>query len=146
MMADEETQTEVRALLDRVAKTFGDRDIDGFLACFAPDPDVVMIGTGADETGTGTEEIGELIKRAWSQSESASLRFGRTLISAAGSVAWITADASVKAQVGGRDLAEDLRFTIVLEKRADTWLIVQTHDSLPAAGQAQGQAWATGSR
>lgn len=144
--ADEETQAEVKALLDRVAKAFADRDIDGFLACFAPDPDVVMIGTGADERGVGSDQIGTLIRRAWSQSDTASFRLVRTSISSAGRVAWVDADAIVNAVMGGRDFTENLRFTFVLEKRPGGWMIVQSHDSLPAAGQGKGEAWATASR
>ena len=144
MRADERTEVEVKAALDAVAKAFEDRDIDGFLACFSPDPDVIMIGTGGDEKGIGSEQIGALIKRSWSQSRAASLKLGWTSISAAGPVAWVAADARVRAEVGGREFVEDLRFTFVLEKRGDRWLIAQSHDSLPAAGQAEGEAWATG--
>lgn len=144
MRADDQTQAEVTALLDRVTKAFADRDIESFLACFAADPDVAMIGTGADERGVGPDQIGALIKRSWSQSDEASFRLVRTSISAAGHAAWVDADAIVNAVVGGRDFTENLRFTIVLEKRPEGWLIVQSHDSLPAAGQAKAEAWATG--
>ena len=33
------------------------REIDRMLACFAPDPDVVLYGTGADEKRVGLGEI-----------------------------------------------------------------------------------------
>jgi hypothetical protein len=64
--ADEKRQTEVRALLDRVAKAFADRGIESFVACLVLDPDVAMIGTGTDGRGVGSDQIGALIQRAWS--------------------------------------------------------------------------------
>jgi hypothetical protein len=33
------------------------------------------------------------------------------------------------------------RLSAVLERRDGSWLIVQLHGSLPAAGQAEGEAW-----
>ncbi len=143
MKADAKKAREVLDTIDGVAKAFEERDMNRFLASFAPDPDVVMIGTGEDEKCIGRDEIKAAIERAWSQSDSASFKLGWTSISASGSVAWVSADAAVHAKVGQRELVEDLRFTFVFEKRGDRWLIVQSHDSLPAATQDEGQAWPT---
>ncbi|MBN2187315.1 MAG: nuclear transport factor 2 family protein [Dehalococcoidia bacterium] len=41
----------------------------------------------------------------------------------------------------GQETSLQVRLTNVLEKRAERWLIVQEHGSLPAAGQEEGTAF-----
>src|SRR5262245_57997334 len=67
MKADVKTETAVKAALDRVAEAYTKRDSDGLVACFAPDPDVIMYGTGADEKRIGREAIRMQAERDWSQ-------------------------------------------------------------------------------
>ena len=73
--------------------------MDNLLSCFAPDPDLVLIGTGADEKGIGLNEVRSHLKRSWTQSEAASIEPGWTSVSAAGSVAWVAGDAIIHAMV-----------------------------------------------
>jgi ketosteroid isomerase-like protein len=47
-------------------------------------------------------------------------------------VAWAAADATFSVEMGGQQMAFPVRFTGVLEKRSDKWLVVQAHFSLPA--------------
>ena len=61
--------------------------------------------------------------------------------SAAGPVAWIAADVTMHAKVGGQEVTVPGRCTSVFERRGDRWLITQGHFSLPAAGQVEGKAW-----
>ena len=142
MKADEETTREILEAIDEAAKTFEERDIDRFMDIFAPDPDVAFIGTGKDEKCVGLEEIRKTIERAWSQSDSACFKVSWTSISSTGNVAWVAADATLHVEIKGQVLVEDLRFTFVYEKRGGRWLIVQSHDSLPAAGQEDGESFA----
>ena len=143
MEADDKTAREILEAIDEAARAFEERDMPRFLDLYAPDADVVMYGTGKDEKCVGREEIRRTFERAWAQSEAASFRLGWWSISSAGPVAWVAADATVHAEIEGRVLVEDLRITFVFEKRGDRWLCVQSHDSLPAAGQAAGKSFAT---
>lgn len=61
-------------------------------------------------------------------------------ISAAGSVAWASADATFKVEAGGQEMAFPARFTGVFEKRDDQWLVAQAHFSLPAPDQEAGSS------
>jgi ketosteroid isomerase-like protein len=112
-------------------------------AAFAPDPDVVMYGTGADEKRIGLAEIQAQIKRDWSQSDAAAITYGWTLVSSAGSVAWAATDAAFNFKAGGQEMALPARITFVFEKRGKEWLIVQAHFSFPTAGQAKGGSFPT---
>jgi uncharacterized protein (TIGR02246 family) len=141
MKADAATEAAVRAVLDRVNDAYATRNLDGLLATIAPDPDVVMYGTGADEKRLGHQGVRAQAERDWSQTEASTIRYESISVSAAGSVAWVAADAAFEVKAGGQAMTLPARITFVLEKRDNAWLIVQAHFSLPAADQAEGEAF-----
>jgi class 3 adenylate cyclase/ketosteroid isomerase-like protein len=143
MKADAKTEAAVMARLHRFAEAYTKRDLDGFLGLFAPDSDVVVFGTGADEKRIGLTEVAALLERDWSQTDTQSLEFGWISVSAAGSVAWVAADMTAHVILGGQEMSYPGRLTAVLEQRGDRWLFAQTHFSLPAYAQAVGEAWPT---
>ena len=143
MKAEAGTETAVKAVLDKVAEGYAKQDLDLVLSAFAPDPDVVMYGTGADEKRIGLAEIQVQSERDWSQTESADITYGWTSVSAAGSVAWVVSDASFNLKTDGQEMTLPVRITLVLEKRGEQWLIVQGLFSLPAAGQSEGESFPT---
>jgi ketosteroid isomerase-like protein len=99
---------------------------------FGPDADVVFIGSEADETAIGPVALQVRLKEIFSRPESYSWEWKWRSVSAAESVAWVTADAAVLAKGGGRDLALPYRLTVVMERRGDRWLWMQYHGSEPA--------------
>jgi uncharacterized protein (TIGR02246 family) len=141
MNADRRTEAAVKAVLDRVARAYAQRDMDLLISAFAPDPDVVMYGTGADEKRVGLAEIEAQAERDWSQSEAARITYGWTSISAAGPVAWVASDSVFHLEGGGQHFHLPARLTAVLEKRDDEWLIVQAHFSFPAGEQGEGESF-----
>jgi uncharacterized protein (TIGR02246 family) len=141
MRAEAKTASEVRAVLQKVTEAYANRDLDGFLGCFAPDDDVVLYGTGADEKRVGLAQIRAQVERDWAQTESASISYDWTSISAAGSVAWAAADGAFVLGAEGQDIRLAARCTFVLEKREGRWLVVQAHFSTPAAGQEEGSSY-----
>jgi ketosteroid isomerase-like protein len=92
MKADNKTEAAVRSTLDKLAEGYARRQIETVLSAFAPDPDVVMFGTGADEKRVGRAQIKVQAERDWAQTESASMSYGWTSVSAAGDVAWVLAE------------------------------------------------------
>jgi ketosteroid isomerase-like protein len=141
MKADPTTYQTIRSVLEGWTESYRQRDIKRLLAAVAPDPDVIMYGTGADEKRIGLAGIQAQAERDWSQTESAAFSLTEPTISAAGSVAWVAADAVFQLTAGGQEMALPARFTGVFEKREDQWLIVQAHFSLPAPDQAEGQSF-----
>jgi len=144
MKADKKTEAAVMAVMHNLFEAFEKKDLNSGLALFAPDPDVVLIGTGGDEKCVGLAEIRAEFERAFAQSEQASIQLGWHSVSSAGPVAWVAADAVIRAKVSGQEISFPVRFTTVMEQRGDRWLVVQSHDSLPAAGQKEGESWPTG--
>jgi ketosteroid isomerase-like protein len=143
MKADVKTEAAVKSVLDKVAEGYAKRDLALLQAAFAPDPDVVMYGTGADEKRIGLAEIQVQAERDWSQTEAAAVTFGWTSVSAAGSVAWVATDAALNLKAGGQDMNLPVRITFVLERRGEDWLIVQAHFSLAASTQVEGESFPT---
>jgi uncharacterized protein (TIGR02246 family) len=141
MKADAQTTEAVNAALRRMTDAYARRDLNAFLVGFSTDADVMIYGTGADERRIGTEQIRAQVTRDWDQSESATMSFDTTLVSAAGAVAWAAIDGAFKFRIGGKDMAMPARATFVLEKRDGKWLILHGHFSTPAASQEQGQSF-----
>ncbi|HEX5881078.1 MAG TPA: nuclear transport factor 2 family protein [Actinomycetota bacterium] len=141
MEASPQTQTAVEATLRQWADAYSKRDLDRALALIAPDDDVVGIGTGHDEWRVGPEEFKAQVERDFSQAEALSVAYEPLVVSEAGPVAWVAGRVSVQARVDGQDLSLAGRFTAVLERRDDRWLLMQTHFSLPAAEQAEGRSF-----
>ena len=140
MKADAATEAGIKAVLDNVARGYVQRDMDLVLSAFAPDPDLVLYGTGADEKRVGLAEVRTQVERDWSQTDDASMTFGWTSVWSAGPVAWAATDATFDLRAGGQALTLPARVTFVFEKRGENWLIVQAHFSTPAADQAEGES------
>jgi class 3 adenylate cyclase len=143
MKADAKTEAGVMATLNRFAEAMTKRDLDGVLGLFAPDSDLVLIGSGEDEKRIGLAGVRAQFERDWSQSDAASSEFGWISVSAAGSVAWVAADMTMHVIVSGQEMSYPGRLTAVLEHRGDRCLFVQIHWSLPASQQAEGESWPT---
>jgi ketosteroid isomerase-like protein len=141
MRASPTTQAAIQATLEQWADAYSERDLDRALALVATDDDVVGIGTGQDEWRIGPEEFRAQIERDFSQAEALSVQYEPAVVSEAGSVAWVAGRATVQARVDGQDLSLAGRFTVVLERRAGRWLLMQTHFSVPAADQAEGRSF-----
>ena len=141
MKADSRTEGEVKTILHSFADAYRKRDRKAFFECIAPDADIVMYGTGADEKSIGPEQIHIQIERDWAQSDNAVLLFDWTTVSSLGLVAWVAVDGEFRFKAGGKDETIPARATFVLEKREGRWLIVQAHFSTPAAIQKKGHSF-----
>lgn len=140
MKPDATVEAAIHSVLDRLGQAYASRDIERVMELFAPDSDLVMYGTGADEKRVGLAEVKAQIERDWAQSEASTLTYDWTSISAADTVAWVAADARFRFRVDGREDSLPARVTFVLERRGDKWLIVHGHFSFAAVGQAEGQS------
>jgi len=140
--ADTKTEADVMNVIKESFEAFAKRDIDAVLSFFAPDPDAVLIGTGRDEKCIGLTETKVILERAFAQFKDASFELGWHSVPAAGSVAFVVADVILHIKTSEREMSEQVRLTAALERRGNKWLIIQWHDSLPAAGQKEGQAFA----
>jgi ketosteroid isomerase-like protein len=135
MKADAQTEADVMAALNSFMKAYQDKNLEGIIALFAPDPDVVFYGNGEDEKSIGVSGIREQAEHDWSQSASVTLEVKWSSVSSAGSVAWVASDIVIHAGISGMDMTIPARLTAVLEKRGRDWLFLQWHTSLPTVEQ-----------
>jgi ketosteroid isomerase-like protein len=140
MKANAKTEAAVLAVLNRFMETYRKRDIEGLMSLLAPDDDLFLFGTGIDEKRIGRDQFRLQAERDWSQTEALAFNFTGHHISAAGPVAWVAAEGLGQGQVGGQKIEFPLRMTAVLEQRGNEWLLVQSHISLPAPGQEDGDS------
>lgn len=141
MKADTATEAAVLATLHGFTEAYRKRELDALMAFIAPDPDVLLFGTGADERRVGRAGMQAQAERDWSQSEAASFDITRTSVSAADTVAWVAAEGVVRASAAGQEVTRPIRMTVVFEQRGDRWLLVHAHASFPAGEQGAGQSW-----
>ena len=143
MKADPHTEAGIIHVFSQLAEIMSNRDVDGGVALFSDDPDVFLVGTGADEVRIGVSAIREQIARDLSQADSVAWIFGIQSISAAGSVAWTSGEVSIRVSMGDQTHEIPVRLTTVLEQRGGSWFIQQMHVSIPNAAQPVGQSWST---
>lgn len=140
MKANAETEAAVRAVVNKFMAAYEKRDIQGLMSLLSPDDDIFLFGTGIDEKRIGREEFKFQATRDWSQTEALAFNFTSHHISAAGPVAWIASEGLGQGKVGGQKFEFPLRMTAVLEKRGGEWYLAQSHISLPAPGQEEGDS------
>jgi uncharacterized protein (TIGR02246 family) len=145
MRLDDESERAVLETLDRYAGRYGAKDVDGVTELFADDPDVLLIGTGADERWLGKTEVRRQFVRNFSEAGQTRFEWISRHVAAAGDAAWVAAEAVVHATVDGRELSIPLRFTVVLEHGEQGWRWLHRHASVAAAGQSSGTAYPAGS-
>jgi len=141
MKADQQTQTEVTQVFKGMFEAYKKRDLSGVLSFWAPDPDITVIGSGVDEKSIGTVQFSEQLKRDWAQGEVQSIGVKNFIASAAGSVAWVTADVTFHRKTNSGEFDLPVRLTGVMEKRYGRWMWVQMHISTPNSARGQGQSW-----
>jgi len=138
MKSATESQAEVMSVLERFNEAWSERDLEALIDLFAPDPDVVLFGTGAAERRIGLEEICAHAEETWSQTDSLYQDVGWHSITVYGDVAWVAAESVAHVESGGRALQFPLRQTGVLVERDGDWLITQWHASLGGGGRGEG--------
>ena len=144
MQATSQVTQEILTLLQAYAEAYASRDANRLMDLHAEDADVVMFGSGADERRVGKAAIRLQAERDWAQSDSLTLAYDWTSVSAAGAVAWASTELTVTVSSEGQSLTLPARFSVVCERRKDRWYIVQGHFSFPATEQAAGQSFPTG--
>jgi ketosteroid isomerase-like protein len=114
MKANAKTEKEIRAAVNRMKDSYQRQDMDALLACFAPNGDTIMYGTGADEKRIGLDEIRIQAQRDWAQTDAIAVTFDWMSISAAGPVAWAAMDGRFEIRANGQEMSMPARLTLVL--------------------------------
>ncbi len=142
MKADPETSAEVKKAFLGMWKAYECKDLEGVLAGYAPDPDTVVLGSGPDEIYVGPRQARKGLKRDFEQSQDVHVKLSGVRVSAAGKVAWLSANCTFLAHnEKGAGVVLAGRISAVLEKRRSQWLVAQSHFSMPYGEQDEGRSF-----
>ena len=142
MKASKSITLAVKRVLKDVSRGFTEQDTKGLLELFGDDKDTMLIGSGVDEKRIGKSQIRVQLERDWAQADVISAEFKVGGVSAKSDVAWTFGGLIIKAKAKGKLIKMSGRFTMVFEKKQAKWVIMQSHFSIPVAGQLKGSSWA----
>lgn len=129
--ASSRSAEEAMATFDRFIDLYIAKNLDGLMALH--DRDVIAIGTKRDEQYVGSEALRKAYARDFARIDRIrSIGWSVLSSGAQGSVAWVAADVRISCVIAGAAQSIGGRLTTVLRKKGKTWLITQTHYSLPA--------------
>jgi ketosteroid isomerase-like protein len=130
MKVSAQTEQQILSAIDVFFVAYTKRDLPGVVAMFVPDPDVVLIGTESDERLVGLDAITERFRSDWSRTDEMSMEMRWYSLSGAVDVCWLAAEIMVSISTEGNKLQLPARITVVLERRAERWLIAHWHASM----------------
>lgn len=141
MKASPKIRSAVLAVLKQYWKAYEEQDAKAILDITVPDEDAVFLGAGEDEIVYGPKELKKALKRDFSQALSSKVTMKKVSVFAAGDAAWLYGDCRLKAATTEGSVVVAGRFTAVFEKRGESWLMAQSHFSVPDVGQAPGESF-----
>ncbi len=112
------------------------QDIDLVQEIWAPEPDIVVIGTNSDEKLIGWEAIRGVLQRQFDSFQDTYISVHDQVIemNETGNTAWFSEILNYNyIYQGDAKQYEGLRFTGVLERSNGDWFIVQSHMSIPGS-------------
>jgi len=124
----------IQAVLNELLRTQESADIEGFSKCFAQDESTINIGTDIDEIWIGWQAFYNWMKEAIQHELDYTIleKDTRIFIAKSNDVAWYSQLLDTSFETKSDPLRiEGFRHTGVMEKRGDSWLIVQSHISVP---------------
>jgi hypothetical protein len=130
MKVSAQTQRQALSVLDAFFAAYSRRDLPECMALFIPDPDVVLIGTESDERLVGPDAIAERFRSDWSRTDEMSMEMRWHSLSGAADICWLAAEIMVNVSAEGNRLQLPARISVVLERRAERWLIAHWHASV----------------
>ncbi|MGI9239449.1 MAG: YybH family protein [Verrucomicrobiales bacterium] len=127
----------IRAVFKAHDVATGAHDLDGVVACFAPDG--VMMGSGPGELWSGAEEIKDAytnIFKSFDKGEQDfhyNFRFGGL----SSEMGWLVASGEVNGKKDGKKVAFPLNVSLTMVKKGGKWMIAAMHFStLTGAAEA----------
>lgn len=142
MPADEATTEAVTAVLKAFNAAYARGDVEALGALMLDSPDLVMIGTAADEVRRGPAEARRQFERDIAQSQARTLSADWVSVSGSGGVAWLASGLTVAVTAGGQALSFPIRLTMVLVRGVDeAWHVAQAHVSVADQSTPEGSSY-----
>lgn len=133
----EAEKAKVELIIDQFAQVWETKDMELLSKIMAHDSDMVIYGTDAPEHWVGWEPFKTSVAEMFTvlKNIKIAVRDRVTKIHSSGKVAWFSQVWDWDLMVEDKPVrSEGQRFTGVLEKRNDQWVLVQIHNSVPVSG------------
>lgn len=124
------TKEEVLATLERLNTLLSAHD-PAIVGQFAPDPDVLLLGSEAGELVVGHEQLRSFFADLLSRPITLGWEWKETRVTSSGDVAWVFARGDLVVRDAEGTKRSPYRMTGVLERRNRVWLWRQFHGSEP---------------
>jgi CO dehydrogenase/acetyl-CoA synthase gamma subunit (corrinoid Fe-S protein) len=132
----EAEKEKVSLVLEKYVIANEKQDIEMVHDIWAPESDIVVFGTNSDEKLIGWDAIKAAMERQFNSFEDTYISIHDQIIHVdeMGKTAWFSEIVNYNYIYQGENMQyEGLRFTGVLKKFDNDWLIVQSHMSIPAS-------------
>ena len=104
MEASKEIVSAVHEILKNMAQAYLDKDLEGMMQLYVPDPDLVAIGAGRDEWVKGLGELKIGYNRDMTQADKIEVDFEDVTVSSSGNVAWVSARMAMDVNVENNEI------------------------------------------
>jgi hypothetical protein len=134
----EQEKEKVALVLEKYVIANEKQDINLIHDIWAAEPDIVVFGTDSDEKLIGWEAIKSALERQFNSFQETYISVHDQIINVddKGCTAWFSQVVNYNYIYQGEPQQfEGLRFTGVLQKFGEDWLIVQSHMSIPASAE-----------
>lgn len=130
MNKDKQTIEEIQIVLDKMAESFAEKDIEKYLKLYAEGINIVIYGSQEGEKWTEVSEYKKSVLKDWKLTEKMNVHYNWLKLEYSNDVGWIASDISFEVFVGNQIMNIPGRFTAVLIKEKNQWKFVQTHFSM----------------
>ena len=120
MLANAETKWAVLKAFDALIDHIANGRLRETMACFTDDADVALFGSELSDTSLGAASIREHLAEIYARPYRVLFDLRPGKVSAYGSVAWVTAEGTLR--LSTEDERRPYRLTAVIERRGDRWL------------------------
>jgi uncharacterized protein (TIGR02246 family) len=130
----ETEKTRIKEVVDRFEQFWETEDLDLLSKIMAHDSDMINYGSDASEIFVGWEHFNESVKSMLPAFENTKIRVRDQMIKvhSSGKMAWFSEIWDWDLIAGGQQVViPNQRLTGVLEKRNNSWVLVQFHNSVP---------------
>jgi uncharacterized protein (TIGR02246 family) len=127
--ADPKVVAEIKEVVEKRHKAFGEKDTETLLSLFAPN--MIIMGTGPGDRWVGEEEIKKAHAKFFENFDSLNIHCTWMSIGTKGDVARLTAMCQVTSYLKNEKTEFPVNWSAVLEKQEGKWLFVTSHFSIP---------------
>ena len=131
-MSNEDVKSEIKSVLDNMAKAFVTKDVELYMSLYDSEPDLIIYGSQSGEKWTVLRDFKEAVVHNWQMVDEVKVKYTnqRIKVHSSEDVAWVATEISFGLDMDGNPVEITGRLTGVLVKKSNKWKFRQTHYSM----------------